>query len=559
VPRFGGGLDRARRSDRVALGPGETAELVIVLGQGDDLADAEALAARFAQVDGAAEARRRVEAHWAGLLDTVQVRTPDDSFDTMMNTWLLYQTLSCRIDGRTGYFQPGGAFGFRDQLQDVLALCHAAPAVTRAHLLRAAGRSSSKATSSTGGTSRADGAPARAAPTTCCGFPTRWQACARPATTLLQKTCRSSSRRRRRRRESYQPQVGPETGTMLDHCRRAADRARPRGQHGLPLFGGGDWNDGMNLVGAPARRSTWLGFFLFDVYDRVAWMCERRPHRRRRRYRREAARLTPALEAAWDGEWYRRGYYDDGTTLGSAHNDECRLDSIAQSWAVLSGAVPIRFAERAMDSVRAHLVSRGMRTVALLAPPFNRSAQEPGYIKGYPPGLRENGGQYSHAAAWVIMALAGLGSGDEAMELFHLINPVNRSRTAADVEQPARAASPATSHTPRIPAAAAGRDTGRPAGSIAPVSSSCSGCAAGRHVRDRSVCRRPGPASDRLADGRHHLHIRVSNPRRTGRGVASARVDGRDVDPLRIPVTDDGQAHVVEVVLGGRSAMAAVS
>ena len=196
-------------------------------------------------------------------------------------------------------------------------------------------------------------------------------------------------------------------------------------------MGSGDWNDGMNRVGREGRgESTWLGFFLHVVLAEFAPLCEARGDpARAERYRSEARRLGSMLEQTWDGEWYRRGYYDDGTPLGSAQNDECRIDSIAQSWAVLSGAVPVRFAERAMDAVRTHLVRRGPQLLLLLTPPFDQSAQDPGYIKGYPPGVRENGGQYTHAALWVVMAMARLGSGDEAVELFHMLNPVNHTRT----------------------------------------------------------------------------------------------------------------------------------
>src|SRR5204862_8092734 len=219
--------------------------------------------------------------------------------------------------------------------------------------------------------------------------------------------------------EAYgQPSPSSEDGTIFEHCTRAIDKGLTAGAHGLPLFGTGDWNDGMNRVGAAGRgESTWLGFFLHSVLTSFAPVCDARGDRATAvRYLEAARRLGMKLELAWDGEWYRRGYYDDGTTLGSSQNDECKIDSIAQSWAVLSGAVPERFAERAMDAVRTALIARGPQIVPLLDPPLDQSAQDPGYIKGYPPGVRENGGQYTHAAAWVVMALARLGSGDEAAE-----------------------------------------------------------------------------------------------------------------------------------------------
>ena len=237
--------------------------------------------------------------------------------------------------------------------------------------------------------------------------------------------------------EAYgQPRVSAEDGTLFEHCVRAIDKGLTAGAHGLPLIGTGDWNDGMNRVGPEGRgESTWLGFFLHTRPQRLRAALPRRgttasaPTATRTKRGGSPTRL----EQSWDGEWYRRGYYDDGTPLGSAQNDECSIDSISQSWAVLSGAVPIRFAERAMDAVRTSLVARGSQMLLLLHPPFDRSAQDPGYIKGYPPGVRENGGQYTHAAVWIVMALARLGSGDEAAEFFHMLNPVNHGRTAADV------------------------------------------------------------------------------------------------------------------------------
>jgi cyclic beta-1,2-glucan synthetase len=314
----------------------------------------------------------------------------------------------------------------------------------------------------------------------------------------------------------------------------------------------------MDRVGREGRgESSWLGFFLHAVLTGFAPLCAARGDApRAERYQAEAIRLEAALERTWDGEWYQRGSYDDGSPLGSAQNDECSIDSIAQSWAVLSGVAPLRLAERAMDSVRTHLVRRGAQLVLLLTPPFDRSSQAPGYIKGYPPGVRENGGQYTHAAAWIVMALARLGSGDEAAELFHMLNPVNHTRTGPDLAryrgEPYVVAGDVSAHPEHVGQAGWTWYTGSAGWLYRAGLESMLGLRRRGQTFELDPCvpaSWPGfSISWRL--GRTRYEIQVDNPGRRCRGVATAHLDGVEVEPFAIPLVDDGATHVVRAVLG---------
>ena len=563
--RVGAGLDPCgAMQTTVTLQPDEEIEISFFLGAARSREAAVDLIERYRGADLDA-VLREVSDFWRATLNTVQVHTPDRSMDILLNGWLLYQTLVCRVWARAGFYQSSGAYGFRDQLQDVMALCVSAPSIAREHILRAAGRQFTEGdvqhwwlpASGQGVRTRVSDDRAWLA------FVTAHYVEVSADFAILDESVPflAGEPLPADAHERFStPGIGP-AASLYEHCVRALDSSMTIGSHGLPLFGAGDWNDGMNRVGAEGRgESVWLAWFLYASLMRFASVADKRADESSAvRWRKQAFALQRAVEReAWDGDWYRRGYFDDGTPLGSVSNDECRIDSIAQSWGVISGAADAERKVRSMAAVDAQLVSRSEGLVHLFTPPFNRTAHDPGYIKAYPPGLRENGGQYTHAAIWSVLAFALMGDGDRAGELFSLINPINHASNRAGIYrykvEPYVACADVYSAPSHIGRGGWTWYTGSAAWMYRTALEGLLGATMRGDVLSMNPCIARGWSGFELSyeRGASRYRITVENPRSVSRGLTHASIDGVEISsaPCDIRLLDDGRNHEVHLVMG---------
>jgi cyclic beta-1,2-glucan synthetase len=566
--KSGAGLDPcAALQLRIALPAKGRSEVRVLLGQAPDAAGARRLVATHREKDPDATLRL-IRRFWDGLLGGLQVKTPDATLDLFVNRWLLYQALSCRIWGRSAFYQSGGAYGFRDQLQDSLAFAVTRRDLLRDQILRVAARQF------------VDGDVQHWwHPPTGRGVRTRitddalWLPFA--VTRYLQVTADESildasvpfldgePLKAGEDERYFVPTVSSQMADVFEHCARALDRALVAGPHGLPLMGTGDWNDGMNRVGSGGQgESVWLAWFLRANLEAFAPIAERRGEAGRNRAARWRERLT-ALDAAiekeaWDGDWYRRAYYDDGTPMGSAFGDDCRIDSIAQSWAVIAGGRDRERARRAMNAVDQQLIRRSDGLALLFTPPFDKGAKDPGYIKAYPPGIRENGGQYNHAAVWSAVAFAELGDGDRAWEMLSLLNPINHTGARPGQYryrvEPYVVAGDVYSEHPHVGRGGWTWYTGSAGWMYRAAVEWVLGVRLSGSVLRVEPCIPRGWRRFQVTFTYHstRYQITVENPRGVSKGVAEVRLDGRGLRPDAggIPLVDDGGIHRVDVLLG---------
>jgi cellobiose phosphorylase len=547
----------------VEIGPGEGKEISILLGHAKEKKEAKDLALKYSKVENCKKELEKVKGFWGEILGKLTVNTPDKSLDLLVNGWLPYQTIACRLWARSAFYQSGGAYGFRDQLQDAMNMVLLNPEFTKRQIINACEHQFIEGDVQhwwhpvlNKGIRTKFSDDLLWLPYVVADYVEKtedWAILEEKAGYLEDLPLKEEEE------ERYSvPSISSHKGTVYEHCVKAIDYALKFGEHGLPLMGTGDWNDGMNKVGHRGKgESVWLGWFLYTVLKKFASISEKMGDiERREKYIKEAERLLKSIEEnAWDGSWYKRAYFDDGTPLGSINNLECKIDSISQSWALISKGGRIERAKEAMKAVVNYLVNEEEGIIKLLTPPFDSSDLNPGYIKGYVPGVRENGGQYTHAAAWVILAFTELGDGDTAWKLYNMINPINHTRTPIECMK--------YKVEPYVMAAdvyAVDPHAGRGGWTWYTGAAGWMYRVAVEHILglkkygdkftvDPCVPRNWESFVIEYAHGHSKYVIKVINPDRVNKGVREIYLDGEPVDKF-VPLKDENKVFRVLVVMG---------
>lgn len=554
----------------IELAPGATFECAFLLGETGDIETAREIIAKHEDAASVEQSFQAAQKFWRDALSAINIETPAREIDLVTNGWLAYQNLSCRMWARSAYYQPGGAYGYRDQLQDSAALVYLLPEIARAQILRHASRQF------------VEGDVLHWwHPDTEYGLRTRFSddllwlplltaeyvnrtgdaAILDEVTPFVTAPPLAAGHQ-----EAYlRPEITEESTTVYEHCCRALDRGLTRGAHGLPFIGCGDWNDGMSCVGRDGQgESVWLGFFIEHLLQKFLPLCSaRNDHARVARYNEYRKQLIEALNTTgWDGGWYRRAYYDNGQPLGSMESDECQIDALAQAWAVISGVASPERADMAVQAVEERLISNEEGLIRLLTPPFSKTPNNPGYIKGYLPGIRENGGQYTHGVLWFIRAMAELGRGTRAVELLQMISPVWHTRDQAITDiyktEPYVVAADVYGEPPHVGRGGWTWYTGSAGWMLRVAIESILGFST---ENGKTIVMNPSISASwpscklnyRRPDGRTNYQITIENPAGKERGVTAATLDGQPVEvaggQARVPILDDGKIHRVVVRL----------
>jgi cyclic beta-1,2-glucan synthetase len=548
---------------QITLAPGESRDVVFLLGAGSEVDTALALFNRYGNASAARSALQRSAERWKERLGVISVSTPDPEFNFIINQWALYQALSSRMWARSAVYQSSGAFGFRDQLQDVMAFTYAEPVLAREHIVRCASRQFEEGDVQHWWHPQSGRGVRTRFSDDLVWLPfvaSHYIEVTGDRGILDEKAHYITMRELEAdEHEVYDlPQISELEEPVYDHCMRALRKACTFGEHDLPLIGSGDWNDGMNRVGVHGRgESVWLAWFLTATLRRFASHCDARGDQKgAEELRSNADRYVKAVEnTAWDGEWYRRAYYDDGAPLGSKESDECKIDSIAQSWSVISAAGDRERSHQAMRSLNEHLVREDARLIMLLTPPFNHGLHDPGYIQGYLPGVRENGAQYTHAALWAVLATALLGEGDRAMHLYRLVNPITHAKTPEDVAtykvEPYVIAADVYTAEGHLGRGGWTWYTGSASWLYRVGLEAIVGFNKKGDTLEIDPCI-PSEWKELTIEYRHQSStyvIRIHNPAGAQKGVTRISLDGQDVSGA-VPLVSDGNRHEVIVTMG---------